>query len=102
MDMAEIRAQFRQVPLDVDAFPIPPDERLDGEAVPEVMEPRAIAVFWAAQACPPRQADEGSLDDVCVQPAATLIHKEAFYSWKKSVPEFAIAPECFQGGRMEG
>ena len=39
MDMTEIRAQFRQVLLNVDTGAIPPDERLDGKSVPKVVEP---------------------------------------------------------------
>ena len=54
MHMAEIRAQLRQVPLDIYTSPIPPDERLNGESVPEIMEPRSVAIAWAAQAYPPR------------------------------------------------
>jgi hypothetical protein len=54
VDVTEIRAQFRQVLFDVDTGAIPPDERLDGEAVPEVMEPRSIALLWASQAYLPR------------------------------------------------
>ena len=102
MDMAEIRAQFRQVLLNIYTSPIPPEQRLNGESVPQIMEPRSIAVAWASQAYPPRQSHKGSLDDAYVQSAAALVHKEAFHPWKKPIPEFDIVLECFQGGGMEG
>ena len=60
MRVTEIRAQFRQVSLGINTFPIPPEQRVDGEAVPEIMESRSIALFWASQAYLPRCYYKGS------------------------------------------
>ena len=49
MDVTEIRAQFRQVPLDVDPRAIPSEQRLDGKSVPKVVQPRATAMVRASQ-----------------------------------------------------
>jgi hypothetical protein len=101
MDMAEICAQFRQVSLDVDACPIPLEQRLHGESMPKVMDSWAVVLRLAPETYLPREDDEGSLYAPYGQSTAALRDKETSGSWKKSMPKIDVVPECFHGGNME-
>ena len=95
MDVAKIRAQFRHVPFDIEACPIPPEQRLNGESVPEVMEPWAMALPRPPQACPPRQADKLVSTLFTVNRLPCSFTKKLRVSREKPIPEVDVAPECF-------
>ena len=70
VDVAEVGRQHRHLARRVLARLVPPRQRLDREAMPEVVQPRSLARADRAQARAARQRVEGSMNVAAVEPVA--------------------------------
>ena len=71
---------MRESALDVEAFAVPAQQRVDGESMANVVKARATGLRWASQADLPRELHEGLAERGGCDPGAMLGEKEGWIS----------------------
>ena len=101
--MAEIRGQDRQTPTNVITCPVPVQQRLHSEPVPEIMQARSAAGGRAANTYLSGKRVENTTDLPWVETTVALRAKEvrALPPYKHAVPLFVIVAESFHRRSME-
>src|ERR1700690_979199 len=77
MGVSQIRGELRQMTLDIDAAPMPPGQRGNGQAMTQIVDARSARIASVAQTDLARQSDERPTHDVVPQAPALIREKEA-------------------------
>jgi hypothetical protein len=81
MPVAEVRCQDRKLALDVSAGAMPAQQGTDGKAVAEIVDARAVAIGWTAQADLVREPDKRPSHTPLRKPRPPIREKEARGAW---------------------